>query len=436
MATRAALVFGLAVVVLSVACSSTGGDEAAADPAAGDPALGGTTSPDGTTGPGGSAKICGQGAARPCNADEACGVAADCESAVCTGGKCIAPSGTDGAKNGGETGIDCGGASGKKCAGGEGCKVDADCTSGGCRAGTCAIAKSCRAVSGGGTCGEGEVGDAKAKHEDCCTSIDVPRPADKGGAYRLDKYLVTAGRMRTFIEEVKGDVRGWVAKNTPPGWTTAMNASVPANATDVAQQLGAGQQGATSYGGQLGPGCYAGGMGAPAYWMSDADQSQYNGDIARAYSKDVLDSKVLNCATKALFVAFCHWDGGRLPNDAEWAYAGNGGDAARTYPWGTDTKIGDYASYDFNYSWPAVVGASKDRGAFLPAPGRFPQGKGPFGHMDLAGAVENFTVEGGIMQYSFQEAGKEQFGIAYGKKRTWDPSTKHWAVGARCVRPM
>ncbi len=85
---------------------------------------------------------------------------------------------------------------------------------------------------------------------------------------------------------------------------------------------------------------------------------------------------------------------------------------------------------------PAVIEASKDRGAFLPAPGRFPQGKGPFGHMDLAGGVESFTAEGGIMQYSFQEAGKEDFGIPYGRKRTWIPATKHWAVGARCVRKM
>lgn len=289
-------------------------------------------------------------------------------------------------------------------------------------------------VSGGATCGEGEKGDPKAKHEDCCTSILVPRPAATGGAYRLDKYLVTAGRMRAFLEDVSGDVRGWVAKNTPPGWTAAMNASVPANATDVAQQLGAGQSGATSYGNQLGPGCYAGGMGAPAYWMSEADQKNFNGDIARAYSKEDLDSKVMNCATKALFVAFCHWDGGRLPTDDEWLFATNGGDAARTYPWGTAATIGNFASYNFNYSWPAVVNASKDRGAFLPAPGRFPQGKGPFGHMDLAGAVESFTVEGGVMQYSFQEAGKEQYGINYGRKRTWGPSTKHWAVGARCAR--
>jgi hypothetical protein len=115
----------------------------------------------------------------------------------------------------------------------------------------------------------------------------------------------------------------------------------------------------------------------------------------------------------------------------------NGGDAAKTYPWGATLPIGNFASYNFNYSWPRALAAGDlDRGAILPSPGRFPQGKGPFGHMDLAGAVENFSSsnDGGWMQYSFQEAGKEQYNIVFGNRRTWVPSTKHWAVGARCVR--
>ena len=33
--------------------------------------------------------------------------------------------------------------------------------------------------------------------------LPVDRPAAKGGPYVLDKYLVTAGRMRAFIERKK-----------------------------------------------------------------------------------------------------------------------------------------------------------------------------------------------------------------------------------------
>ena len=246
MALRTSLVVAL-FGVLGLACSSSGGDVAnGADPATQDPALAGAGGAAASGSPnvaGGSAnasgKVCGEGASRPCNTDEACAAGADCANAVCTTGKCIAPRPDDGVKNGDETDVDCGGSTNKACAAGAGCKIHADCTSGGCRAGTCAIAKSCRAVSGGATCGEGENDDPQAKHEDCCTAIDIPRPAASGGPYRLDKYLITAGRMRAFIEETSGNVRGWVAMNTPPGWTTAMDASVPANATDVAQQLGA-----------------------------------------------------------------------------------------------------------------------------------------------------------------------------------------------------
>ena len=134
----------------------------------------------------------------------------------------------------------------------------------------------------------------------------------------------------------------------------------------------------------------------------------------------------LNCATRALFTAFCAWDGGRLPTSDEWLYAVNGGAAKHVYPWGTDPAYGNYASYDFNYAWPAAPGPNDlDRGGELPAPGRFPQGKGPFGHLDLLGGVENFssTSSGGWMQYSFQEAGKS-IGISYGTIRSWGPSTK------------
>lgn len=435
------------LVAVSAACSATSSPDASGP--ASDPQAPGvvTTSRDGTTFKDGVKNgdetdvDCGGSSGAKCVTGNGCAKADDCESSVCTSSTCAAPSAADGVKNGDETDVDCGGTSGKPCGLAKVCKVHADCSTA-CLDGACSYAKSCRSHFGGATCGGGEPGEAGAKLEDCCTTVAVPRPVEKGGPFTMDKYLITAGRMRAFITAVNDDVRTWAENNPPlPDWNATWGKSVPANATDVAQQLGAGQEGATSYPtGSLGPGCYAKGKGAPAYWLPDDVQANANGDMPRALTQDELDTKVMNCATRALFTAFCAWDGGRLPKYADWQYAVRGEDSTRKYPWGSAATIGNFASYDFNYAWPTPVDANElDRGASLPAPGRFPQGVGPFGHMDLVGAVENFSADtGGWIQYSFQEAGKELAPlITYGMKTTkWGPSTKHWAIGARCVRSM
>jgi|SRR5580704_4705762 sulfatase modifying factor 1 len=43
----------------------------------------------------------------------------------------------------------------------------------------------------------------------------------------------------------------------------------------------------------------------------------------------------INCVDWAEAYAFCIWDGGFLPSDAEWEYAAAGGSEQREYPWGS-----------------------------------------------------------------------------------------------------
>ena len=141
---------------------------------------------------------------------KACGEGADCASLVCLG-TCQAPSPNDGVKNGTETDVDCGGAGEgvARCADGKACAAGTDCASAGCNdLKVCAAGRSCTKEYGGRTCGLGGAGGVgAAQWEDCCATA----PVTAGGVtVQLDKYEVTAGRYRVFLEDVGYNIRSFV----------------------------------------------------------------------------------------------------------------------------------------------------------------------------------------------------------------------------------
>ena len=399
---------------------------------------------------------CGGSSPNRCTEGMACRVANDCADGVCTAGRCAAPSPTDGVKNGDETDVDCGGTKAPKCKVGQTCERHDDCTSNGCNyAKTCALAPSCAVHHGGDTCGAGLAGqdrdpnsppDAVA-HESCCIALPVPMP--DGTTQLVDKYLVTAGRMRAFIERYDGNLEKFIEDAKPKDWwKDEWTEYLPGNMAEALFKLGPyPDEGFTRQGCVMAPG----GGGARTYWQP-ANNPAYP-DEKQSYAQDVLDEKALNCVEFFMLSAFCLWDGGHLAHSADLVAAWG----PAKYPWGdapnadqSSTTAMSHVVHEFgprfegpySYTWPLD---NLDQTAHIAPPGRKPLGKGPYGHMDLAGLMLPVTsgfgtapngqsvpiwIHGGSWEaHEIYDTTEKRYYVANDSYKR-----AYWAAGGRCSR--
>ena len=116
--------------------------------------------------------------------------------------------------------------------------------------------------------------------------------------------------------------------------------------------------------------------------------SPSSGTWTDAAKSPVTETYPVNCLSWYDAFAFCIWDGGRLPTEAEWEYAAGGGDKSLLYPWGNDGTEPLPANYAGNHNTPRLPVGSE------------PNGNGIWGHSDLAGSVWEWNLDWYVSPYT------------------------------------
>lgn len=270
----------------------------------------------------------------------------------------------------------------------DGCGTSLEC-------GTCVEPQICGGTGVANVCGGGEQGQpgpscqamsgTECQGESCCSTILVPGSTFPMGRYTeecdncidgcppgeicdldetpehvasvsplyLDKYEVTVGRMRQFLEEYDA----WRMAGKPE-LNEGENPSIPGSGWQVGWLLPTDE---ASFEQKL--------LCGPNMWWP----TLLRGD----------DTYPINCVNWFEAFAFCIWDGGRLPTEAEWEYAAAGGSANRLYPWG-DAPIDATRAC----SWEAP-GCPND----FSIVGSYSAGNARWGHADMAGSLTEWVID-------------------------------------------
>lgn len=386
-----------------------------------------------------------------CADGKACASASDCTSLSCTDGVCLPATASDGIRNGTETDVDCGGSgptNAPGCADDRTCATHADCASNACaisgpKAGRCVPFRSCVQELGGFTCGrdDRDFGGTTVELESCCETATVP-----GSTAKVNRFAITAGRMRAFIERLDGNVRGWVQDpaTKPEGWNAAWNALVPSTKAEAEIMLGAywinapNDPNTTEEAPHSKRSCGNDSFNGHTYWVSS--------ETDQIFSRAELDPKVLNCVGWHLVTAFCAWDGGRLAKQAELRSAFTNGNTS-TYPWGyagspfnapySMTVPDDRLNHRYNYGFPGPTPASNRITWWLSPPGRFWRGWNA-NDIEIAGNVFEWTSDKEYnvawnLSFENHEGVMEDGGDWRTPNERSDVPNGYYALGARCA---
>jgi formylglycine-generating enzyme len=312
------------------------------------------------------------------------------------------------------------------CAGGPTCDAESCCTSIVVPGGAFPMGRATEDCGPPG-CQSG-VGNEGCPQGTTCYSDEQPEHPVTVTTFALDKYEVTVGRFRKFVDAyvdnaVSVPTPGAGANPAVPGsgWNSTWNGQLPATHQWFRMVLSCDPKYRT--------------------WTLDTT---------------VNDRRAINCVSWYEAFAFCIWDGGRLPTEVEHEYAAAGGSENRLYPWGSAPPTTSRAVYGCQF-YPNGT-------CFVQPVGFVPAGNGRWGHADLSGNVDEWVFDWYLPDWysgggaSCDNCANAQSGLNRVLKGgnfymsdtstlraadrghfapvVYDPSIRDMGIGFRCLRPV